>query len=188
MSQFFISMQPGSTVMLPLALWTGSTKELRIQDAAPLNTSLTVDNDNIVAVSIEEGPTLKIDALQEGQARAEIRVNMGGRVRFRILVETERTGLRWQPKDIPFEFTAPPLPPVDPFPPGSVDGPNSSPHGQDFWIQRDMQDVWYVWWDVDSEFGPDVKKLLSMALADEGLDADYRADIAARAAELGYTG
>ena len=78
--------------------------------------------------------------------------------------------------------------PIDPLPPSGVDGPNSSPHGVDFWISRSggQGSLWYYWIDVDSAPGPDTKRLMPEFLADDTIDQAYRADVGARARDLGY--
>ncbi len=186
MSTYFISMVKDASAEIPLTLATGNTEELRVQSEVP-DTTLTVTNSNVISAEIVDGPALKITALEDGNAR--VRINSGGSVTFRVTVEPQASGLRWIPgRSNALANVVTPLPgPGDSFPPGSVDGPNQTTNGAPYWLQRDMQDRWYIWWDVDTDPGPDIKKRLARFLADESIEQAYRDDVLARASELGYT-
>ena len=65
------------------------------------------------------------------------------------------------------------------------DGPNSSAHGQPFWIDNDATG-WYVAFDIDAVPDPDIRQLLEPFLQDAGVLAAYRADVRRRAIALGW--
>ena len=188
MTQFYFSMQEEAEVTIPLSLYTGSTDELRVQNTSALDTKLTNMDDEVAMVAIVDGPALNIKAMKEGMTEATITVGNGAVIDYTITVENIREGLRWIPTDLPATIVAPQDPPMppDPFPPGSVDGPNPSDHGVPFFIQRDINSDWFAWYDIDENPDPDIRVPLADALEDEALSQAYRADIARRAADLGY--
>ncbi len=69
-----------------------------------------------------------------------------------------------------------------------VDGPNSSNYGADYWLQRDANQNWFWWVNIDTDPGPDIKRPLPEFLADQAITQAYRNDVRARAQELGYNG
>ncbi len=73
-----------------------------------------------------------------------------------------------------------------PIPEPIVDGPNSSPHGEDYWLQRDALNDWYIWWDIDADPEPDIKQPLGAFLNNSSVNLQYRADVQTRAGELGW--
>ncbi len=73
-----------------------------------------------------------------------------------------------------------------PIPEPIVDGPNTSPHGADYWLQRDASQNWFIWWDIDVDPDPDVRQPLETFLANDAVDPNYRADVQARAEALGW--
>lgn len=72
------------------------------------------------------------------------------------------------------------------LPIGGVDGPNLSSNGQDYWLQRDGTDKWWIWFDIDAEPDPDVRQLLNTLLSNTSVNINYRADVRGRAEELGW--
>jgi hypothetical protein len=73
-------------------------------------------------------------------------------------------------------------------PAGIVTGPHNSPHGQQFWVQKDASGKWWYWIDIDSDPDPDVRTALRAFLDNTSVNYDYRVGVHAQAQAMGYSG
>lgn len=187
MSNYRISVVNNLEFRLDVALFTGTVGERRLQNALP-STEISVSNESVCAARLQAGadgiPELLVNSVGVGVCTITLTASGGAPVRYTVTVEDSTAGLRWLPKTLEVASSVSGI--IDPFPPGSVDGPNSAASGDPFWIQRDMNDDWYVWWDVDTDPGPDIKKSIPVFLSDSEVSQDYKDEVDARARALGY--
>jgi len=177
-----VSIQPGMSVTLPLVLMTGTNNEIRVQADNP-GADILYSRRGVVSAEVVSGPAIKITALEAGET--DVSIKSGGLTTIGVFVEETNSSLRWVPTgEISVDE---PAPGPTPLPINGVDGPTQSSHGDPFYIQRDADNSWHVWWDVDTAPGPDTKRPLPVVIGDENLTPEYRGDIASRATLLGYT-